>query len=71
MFANERNKLLYKGIKRISSDLDIFLMLDKIKEIDKLKRVIFNKDQQILFNFFPKQEISMVENNIVPSRIKT
>lgn len=38
----------------IINDLDIFLVIDKLKEIDKLKKVLFSKDQQILFNFFPK-----------------
>ena len=41
-FNNERNHLLNKGIKLISSDLDIFIMLDKIKEIDKMKKIIFD-----------------------------
>lgn len=29
-------------------------MIESIKDIDKLKDVILNPDQRILFNFFPK-----------------
>ena len=59
VFNDEKNQLLSKGIDQISNDLDIFLMLDKIKEIEKMKKVIFDKNQLILFNFFPKSEISI------------
>ena len=34
-------------------------MLDKIKEIDKMKKIIFDKNQIILFEFFPKAKISL------------
>lgn len=42
----------------IRRDLDIFKILDKIKEIEKLKKLFLTKEQEALFNFFPKPVIN-------------
>ncbi|CAD8075818.1 unnamed protein product [Paramecium sonneborni] len=42
------------AIEKILCKLDIVNILTKIQEIDKLKYVIFNKEQLELFNYIPK-----------------
>ncbi len=43
-----------KALKKINKDLDIVQILKKMKEIDKLKELLFDPNQRILFEFFPK-----------------
>ena len=35
------------------------MLIKKLKELDKLKKLIFNEEQQVLFNFIPKQTITL------------
>lgn len=35
------------------------MIIEKIKQINLLKEVVLNKDQQILFNFTPKETIKL------------
>ncbi|EGR32791.1 hypothetical protein IMG5_070730 [Ichthyophthirius multifiliis] len=53
-----RYELLQKSKQQISKDLDIFLILDKLQEIDKLKQIFLNEQQLNLFNFIQKPKIS-------------
>ncbi len=55
--------MLKKAKKIISKDIDIYLLLNKLQEVEKLKQVLFNKNQLILFHFFPKPFIKLEDVN--------
>ncbi|KAL4499754.1 hypothetical protein ABPG72_017294 [Tetrahymena utriculariae] len=64
-FNTPEIKLINKAFSLVTKDLDIFTVLEKQKEIDKLKKLFLNEDQQALFNFFPKPVIKIVDDNAV------
>ena len=43
-------------------DIDIIHLLEKVKEIDKLKSILLNTNQKNLFDYIPKSKITL-ENN--------
>jgi hypothetical protein len=43
-YKNKESELFEKAKNMIKVDMDIHLILDKIKEVDKLKKVIFTED---------------------------
>lgn len=43
-------------------------MIDKVKEIELIKELLLNKDQKILFNFAPKEVISIENDRSLPGR---
>ncbi|KAL4467958.1 hypothetical protein ABPG72_021739 [Tetrahymena utriculariae] len=53
-----RAKLVQKGMQIIEQQLDIIYIINKLNEIDKLKMVIFNRDQLKIFDCIPKPIIS-------------
>ncbi|KRX02227.1 hypothetical protein PPERSA_04849 [Pseudocohnilembus persalinus] len=57
LFNNEENQLIEKAKVLAESQLDVIQIIDRIQEIDRLKNVIFTKEQLTLFNYFPKKEI--------------
>lgn len=61
-FRTEQVLLLDKANKQMKKDLDIFMIINKLKELEKFKSLFLNKHQEVLFNFFPKPIIS-VQNN--------
>ncbi|KAL4476095.1 hypothetical protein ABPG74_009828 [Tetrahymena malaccensis] len=61
-FNSDHVKLINKARDLVSEDLDIFNILDRQKEVEKMKKLFLNEDQQVLFNFFPKPVIS-IQNN--------
>ncbi|KAL4476101.1 hypothetical protein ABPG74_009834 [Tetrahymena malaccensis] len=66
-FKSDHVKLINKAKNLVSEDLDIFTILDRQKEVEKMKKLFFNEDQQVLFNFFPKPIISINKDNTVLS----
>ncbi|KAM3131034.1 hypothetical protein pb186bvf_016846 [Paramecium bursaria] len=56
-FFSDHTKLLLKATKQISNELDIEFILKQLYEIEKLKQVLFLRDQIKLFNFSQKQII--------------
>ncbi|EAR87798.2 transmembrane protein, putative (macronuclear) [Tetrahymena thermophila SB210] len=63
-FFNSPNvKLIEKAKNLVRDDLDIFNILDRQKELEKMKKLFFSEDQQVLFNFFPKPIISINNDN--------
>ncbi|EDK32011.2 transmembrane protein, putative (macronuclear) [Tetrahymena thermophila SB210] len=66
-FNTPEIKLLNKAFSLVSQDLDIFTVLERQKEIDKLKKLFLNEDQLALFNFFPKPVIKIVDDNAILS----
>ncbi|KAL4438272.1 hypothetical protein ABPG74_009695 [Tetrahymena malaccensis] len=53
-FRSKNNLLIEKSKELLEEELDIFVILEKLKEVNKLKELFLDKEQQILFNFFPK-----------------
>ena len=62
MRLSEKEQLFLKGIKVYNEELDIVHILRKIQEIEKMKLVLFNEDQRILFNMIEKPMIYLDEN---------
>ncbi|CAD8072309.1 unnamed protein product [Paramecium primaurelia] len=61
-FFYDRNCiLLQKAIQKINKDLDLCVIIDKVKEINLLKELLLTQDQLILFDFAPKQTINLLE----------
>ena len=58
----EKMYILNEGTRRINERLDIFNLLKKLRELDKLKILLLEDDQYILFEGLPKPEI-VRENN--------
>jgi hypothetical protein len=56
------NLCVEKAIKRIKNELDVFEILSRLQEVEKLKNLLLDKNQIILFNFFPKPVISFLNN---------
>ncbi|CAD8049224.1 unnamed protein product [Paramecium primaurelia] len=69
-FKDNTSILLMKAVDRINSDIDIYVILEKVKEINLLKELMLDKNQQILFNFAPKQVITLQEEKKLPSRVE-
>ncbi|CAK81191.1 unnamed protein product (macronuclear) [Paramecium tetraurelia] len=67
-FQDHNSILLNKAIKKINQDIDICVLIDKVKEIELIKELLLNKDQKILFNFAPKEVISIENERSLPGR---
>ncbi|CAK76107.1 unnamed protein product (macronuclear) [Paramecium tetraurelia] len=62
-FFYDRNSiLLQKAIKNINQDLDLCVIIDKVKEINLLKELLLTEDQLVLFDFAPKEVINLEED---------
>ena len=59
---SEKEKLFLKGVDIYDNELDIVGILRKLQEIEKMKIILFNKDQLILFNLLEKPLISLTGN---------
>lgn len=44
VFNTPENQILAKARRFINQDLDICAILNKLQEVDKLKKILFNKD---------------------------
>ena len=53
-FPSPRQKIIESAIKTLEKEMDIVKILRKLKEIEKLKLVIFNEDQRVLFQSLSK-----------------
>jgi len=53
----EKMRLLNEGINRINERLDIFQMFKKFREIDKLKVLLLEYDQLVLFEGIPRPQL--------------
>ncbi|CAD8075085.1 unnamed protein product [Paramecium primaurelia] len=51
--------LMNKAMNQLSNQIDLFNILTKLNEIDKLKEVLLTSEQQLLFDFTPKPIISL------------
>ena len=68
---DEKAGLLKEGMRRINERLDIFNMFKKLREIDKLKLLLLDKEQLVLFNGLPKPHLMHKEERVVSARRNT
>ncbi|CAD8109325.1 unnamed protein product [Paramecium sonneborni] len=66
-FSNSLSVLFYnQAVDKINEQLDVFNILTKMSEIDKLKDILLTNSQQLLFDFASKPIISMMEEKEMP-----
>lgn len=53
--------ILEKGVKKVEKKLDVFSLLKNIREIEKLKILLLENDQLILFDNLPKPVLQLRE----------
>ncbi|CAD8078824.1 unnamed protein product [Paramecium sonneborni] len=60
VFKNKKHiQLMNKAISQITDQIDLFNILTKLNDLEKLKEVIFSQQQLLMFNFAPKPLISL------------
>ncbi|KAL4472541.1 hypothetical protein ABPG74_018490 [Tetrahymena malaccensis] len=63
LFKTKQNQLVDKAQNLIANNLDIIKILDKIQEIDRIKCILLDQEQRILFNYFPKPLVQIQNDN--------
>ncbi|CAD8090659.1 unnamed protein product [Paramecium sonneborni] len=67
VFKNSQSVQFYNSaLDKINEQLDVFNIMIKINEIDKMKEILLTNSQQLLFNFTSKPIISMEEEKEMP-----
>ncbi|CAD8116551.1 unnamed protein product [Paramecium sonneborni] len=69
-FNNDNSEFFNKAMLKINSELDLHNILHQLQEITKLKSVLLQKPQIILFNFSPKPVITLGYDHTVPTRLE-
>ncbi|KAL4475993.1 hypothetical protein ABPG72_007879 [Tetrahymena utriculariae] len=65
-YSTKENMLIDKANLFLQKDIDIIVILNKIKELEKLKCLLLDQSQLALFNYFPKPLLQIDKNqNIV------
>ena len=59
----KKHKLLDKGKKIVENNTDITVIIRKLQEFELLKKLILDKDQEILFNKIPKPNLLEIVDN--------
>ncbi|EWS71394.1 small GTP-binding domain protein (macronuclear) [Tetrahymena thermophila SB210] len=57
-FYNNRKKIINYTKEKLYNYIDLFNIINKLNEIEKLKRLILDEDQLKLFDYLPKPTIS-------------
>ncbi|EAR90374.3 hypothetical protein TTHERM_00109270 (macronuclear) [Tetrahymena thermophila SB210] len=57
----KRYELLQKGVDKLYNQIDIFYLVQKLLEVEKLKRLLLNENQIKLFEFIPKPLLTLDE----------
>jgi len=66
----KRKYELYKiGEEKLENMLEIYNLLEKLEEIEKLKVILLNKQQLGLFNFMSSEKISLYSDNLKNSQL--
>ncbi|EAS03353.2 transmembrane protein, putative (macronuclear) [Tetrahymena thermophila SB210] len=65
-YCTRENLLIDKAHTLLQKDVDIIVILNKIKELEKLKCLLLDQNQLALFNYFPKPLLQIDKNkNII------
>jgi len=59
----EKFRLLNEGIRRIEERLDIFKVFKKFREVDKMRLLLFESEQLVLFDSLPKPELASKDDD--------
>ena len=62
-YSDTKHKLLLKATEKLAHDIDIRLILRRIQEVDKLKKIILDEDQKAIFQFVPPEIIDLDDNS--------
>ncbi|CAD8070712.1 unnamed protein product [Paramecium sonneborni] len=68
LFQCNDSKLLEKALKKINRLSDSKYLFEKLNEIDKIKQILLNKEELMIFNFTSKPIISLKKKYRTPSR---
>ena len=67
--TKEKLAVLDRGMKNVKERMDILNIMKKFRELDKLKALLLEEDQLILFNAMPKAEIRSDETEITTNEL--
>ncbi|EAR84940.2 transmembrane protein, putative (macronuclear) [Tetrahymena thermophila SB210] len=72
LFNNGRNVLIHEVMKQVDKDLNIFEILDRLHEVDKMKKVLFTEEQKKIFEFSykPTFNLESIQNNMKVRKIQ-
>ncbi|KAL4485432.1 hypothetical protein ABPG72_008300 [Tetrahymena utriculariae] len=72
LFNNGRNILIHEVMKQVDKDLNIFEILDRLHEVDKMKKVLFTEEQKKIFEFSykPTFNLESIQNNMKVRKIQ-
>jgi hypothetical protein len=59
-----RKKTIQKAIKKVEKDMDLMEILNKVKEVDKIKDFLFDDHGRTLFEYFPKQVLMLYDPKV-------
>ena len=68
---NRKLSTLKEGMKRINERLDIFNVLRKLREVDKLKVLLLENEQLVLFDNLPKPQLKIENTHNNPRNSKS
>ena len=57
-----KTNLIKKGLRQVDTSFDITYIMNKLVELDKMKAIIFDKNQLNLFEYIPKPVITLNED---------
>ncbi|CAK79114.1 unnamed protein product (macronuclear) [Paramecium tetraurelia] len=67
VFQNSKSVQFYNSaLDKINEQLDVFNIITRLNEIDKMKEILLSNSQQLLFNFTSKPIISLEEDKEMP-----
>ncbi|CAD8098950.1 unnamed protein product [Paramecium primaurelia] len=67
VFSNSQSVQFFNSaLDKINEQLDVFNIITKLNEIDKMKEILLSNSQQLLFNFTSKPIISLEEDKEMP-----
>ncbi|CAD8125497.1 unnamed protein product [Paramecium sonneborni] len=55
--------VLQKALTSVRQELDVFSILNRVHQLEKLKKILLDRDQLILFNYSPKPVIAVNEKD--------
>jgi len=67
--TKEKFEVLDKGMKNVKERMDILNIMKKFRELDKLKALLLEEDQLILFNAMPKAQIRPGDSEITTNEL--
>lgn len=57
-FSSDSNTLVDQSLLQIEQDMNVRVVIKKLLEIEKLKKILLNQNQLELFNFMQRPQIT-------------